>query len=71
MLMVHVQMEIPFKHLHTTNKPTKAEKIEMWHTSPDGSPPAAKRFIGKPRKLGYNHMCRLAAHEPQPGGFWN
>jgi len=57
-------------HPNITNNLIKQKKMTTQHTSPDGSSSAARRFIEKPRKLGCNHMRRLAAAHAPSGGFW-
>ena len=42
----------------------------MSHTSLGGSPSTARWFLEKLRKLGCNHMRRLAAAHALLGGFW-
>jgi len=62
MLIIHVQYKkIQLKHHN------------LWQTTQnrETGPHSTRRLVGHlQQKIGFKHMCRLAAHELLPGSFW-
>jgi len=57
----------------TSQRAQKYQNNQNWaaqYTSPGGSPPDRQAVHGETQKNGCKRMCRLAAHELSPGGFW-